>query len=514
MECVTVNWRLLLLCLVLTASAAPASAAWQEARSRHFVIYSEQKPDELKAYAERLERFDQAVRVARGMKDPALSESGKLSVFVLKNTDAIEAILGARGSGVAGFYIPRASGAVAFVHREKTSDKFDLSAETVFFHEYLHHLMLQQSDLALPSWLVEGFAEFFATARIEDDGSVTLGYVPEYRSRGLFNLRGLTMEEMLGATDRNIDAQEWELTYGRGWLLAHYLTFEKSRRNQLGRYIAGIQRGESAIGSARAAFGDLKQLNRELDTYLRAKRHSGIGIPASKLVVGPVALRSLTAAENAILPVRMKLAIGYKKRFMTRLLTDARGVASAFPNDGPALAALARAEFDSKHFELALAAADRSLAASPTLRGAMIVNGRSLMELGKSTPKKANWKEIRSWFTKANRLDPDDAEPLMLFYESFGAEGVPATRNAVQGLTYAHGLVPQDSDLRMLLVRQLITDANFDGAQKVYGPIAYDPHAGKSRQDRMLVVARLKAKDTKGAIALLDQLATKEEKDE
>ena len=374
--------------------------------------------------------------------------------------------------------------------------------------------MLQQSDLALPSWLVEGFAEFFATARIQDDGSVTLGYVPEYRSIGLFNLRGLTMEEMVGATDRNIDPEEWELTYGRGWLLAHYLTFEKSRRNQLGRYISGIQRGEPAIDAARAAFGDLKQLNRELDAYLRAKRHSGIGIPASKLVVGPVALRPLSSAENAVLPMRMKLAIGYKKRFMARLLADSRGVASSFPNDGPAQAALARAEYDSKNYALALAAADRSLALAPTLRDAMIIKGRALMELGKAAPKKANWKDVRSWFTKANRLDPDDAEPLMLFYQSFGAEGVPATRNAVQGLVYAHGLVPQDSDLRMMLVRQLITDSNFAGAQKVYGPIAYDPHAGKSRQGRMLVVARLQAKDAKGAIAKLDEMAAKEKSEE
>jgi len=508
------NFRSFFGWMMLAVAAAPASAAWQQAESRHFVIYSEQKPDELKAYAERLERFDQAVRVARGMKDPALTESGKLTVFVLKNGDAIEAILGAQGSGIAGFYLPQASGAVAFVNRAKSSDKFDLSGETVFFHEYLHHLMLQQSDLALPSWLVEGFAEFFATAKIEDDGSVTLGYVPEYRSLGLFNLRGLTMEEMLGATDRNIDAEEWELTYGRGWLLAHYLTFDKPRRGQLGRYITGIQRGEPAIDSARAAFGDLKILGRELDAYLKEKRHSGIGIPAAKLVVGPVALRTLSPAENAVLPLRMKLAIGYKKRFLGKLLSDARSVASTYPADAPALTALSSAEFDSKHYDLALAAANRALAADANLRDAMIAKGQAALELAKANPKAANWKDIRSGLTRANRLDPDDAEPLMLFYQSFAAEGVPATRNAVTGLAYAHGLVPQDDEVRMLLVRQLIGDGNFASAEKMYGPIAYDPHAGKARQARMLVVARLKAKDARGAIAKLDELKAKDDKDD
>ena len=137
----------------------------------------------------------------------------------------------------------------------------------------------------------------------------------------------------------------------------------------------------------------------------------------------------------------------------------------------------------------------------------MILKGRALLETGRPAPAKVDWKMVRSWFSKANRLDPDDAEPLMRFYESFGAQGIPATRNAVQGLVYAHGLVPQDKDLRMLLVRQLIQDSNFAGAEKTYGPIAYDPHAGKARQARLLVVARLHAKDGAGAVAELDKMA-------
>lgn len=506
------RWRQMLgLSLVLLGT--PAAADWQEAKSRHFVIYSEQRPDELKAYAERLERFDQAVRVARGMKDPPLTEAGKLTVFVLKSGDAIEAIIGARGSGIVGFYIPQASGAVAFVHREKTSDKFDLTAETVFFHEYLHHLMLQQTNLALPSWLVEGFAEFFATARIEPDGSVILGHVPEHRSAGLFNLRGLTLEEMLGATDRNVDSDEWELTYGRGWLLTHYLTFEKSRRDQLGRYIAGIQRGEPAIVSARAAFGDLKALNREMDDYLRQKRHSGIGIPAAKLTIGPIAMRSLSAAENSVLPVRMKLAIGYKKRLLTRVVSDARAVAARYPQDANALATLAQSEFDTEQHHAALASADRALAIDPAYGPALIVKGRAMTELGRKSPKTANWKEIRALFARANRLDPDDAEPLMLFYATYAAEGIPATRNAVTGLIYAHGLVPQDSDLRMMVVRQLIVDSNLAGAAKVYATIAYNPHAGKARDEHLKLLAKLGANDAKGALAQLDQMKAKEKKD-
>ena len=366
----------LLAALWLVLASAPAMADWHRATSRHFVIYSDQPADGLKAYAEKLERFDQAVRSARAMKDPPLSEAGKLKVYVLRDPQAVEKILGAEGSGIYGFYIPQASGAVAFVNRARTRDKFELDGQAVFFHEYLHHLMLQDLDSSMPAWLVEGFAEFFATAQIADDGSVVLGHVPEYRSWGLFNLKGLTIEEMLGANDRHIDEDEWELTYGRGWLLTHYLTFEKSRRGQLGRYIQGIRRGETPLASAQAAFGDLKQLNRELDQHLRKKRHSGIVIPATKITVG-----------------------------------------------------------------------------------------------------------------------------------------VPATRNAVQGLIYAQALVPQDKTVRRLLVRQMIADSKLAEAGKLYESIAFDPHAGKAREQRLKVLAALRSGKAQEALAALDALAKKEEKE-
>ena len=505
--------RILLGATALVGSG-PAVAAWQEAKSRHFIIYSEQRPEELKRYAERLERFDQAVRVARGMEDVPLTDAGKLTVFVLRNSDAVSDILGARGSGIAGFYIAKASGPIAFVHRERTSSKFDLSSEAVFFHEYLHHLMLQDVNAALPSWVIEGFAEFFATARIEEDGSVILGHVPEYRSAGLFNLRALTIKEMLGGTNREIDEEEWELTYGKGWLLTHYLTFEKSRRNQLGRYLSGIQKGEPAIDAARAAFGDLNQLNRELEAYLRQKRHSGIVIPAEKLGAGPVTLRPLSAAEDAAMPVRMRNAIGFKKRLAERTADAARNVAADFPTSPETVAELAQAEFEVGRHEQALAAADHALAANPNLRKALIYKGRALMEIGRKDPAKTDWKAVRSWFTKANRLDPDDAEPLVRFYESFVAERVPATRNAVQGLMYAHGLVPQDYSVRMLVVRQLVVDGNFDGARRSYAPIAFNPHAGKARAERAKVIELLAAKNGTEAIALLDSIEVRDKNDD
>ena len=160
--------RLLVRLLAISlAFALPvqAEAAWHEAKSRHFIIYADLKPDELRAYAERLERFDQAARKVRAMGDPPLTDSQRLTVFALRSEGAV-ARLASRGSGVRGFYESRASGNFAFVPRRAGSSSvdWDLDAQEIFFHEYAHHLQLQFASVALPPWVIEGFAEFFATA--------------------------------------------------------------------------------------------------------------------------------------------------------------------------------------------------------------------------------------------------------------------------------------------------------------------------------------------------------------
>src|SRR5205085_1128077 len=97
------------------ALAAPAQAAWYRASTRHFLIYSEQKPDTLRQFAEELERFDSAVRFVRAMDDLPLSPGNRLTIFVLKHADPIQKMLHDGNQLYLGFYRGRAGGSVAFV---------------------------------------------------------------------------------------------------------------------------------------------------------------------------------------------------------------------------------------------------------------------------------------------------------------------------------------------------------------------------------------------------------------
>src|SRR5206468_9441691 len=65
--------------------SSPASAAWQEAKSKHFAIYADEDPRLLQAFATKLEKFDKAVRIVRSMDDPPVGDGGRLTVYVLND---------------------------------------------------------------------------------------------------------------------------------------------------------------------------------------------------------------------------------------------------------------------------------------------------------------------------------------------------------------------------------------------------------------------------------------------
>ena len=256
---------------LVLACHGTAKAEWLKASSRHFIIYSDTTPDKLRSFATRLERFDKAVRVARSMSDPEVGDGNRLTVFVVRDVKAVQALKRGNAYNAYGFYQPRASGSVAIVPKSTDSQSFD--AETVFFHEYAHHLMLADLKAPMPAWLIEGFAEFMSTAKVNDDGTVVLGSPANHRALNLLSDRAYqTPVADLVAAKVPRNGQERASLYGRGWLLSHYLTFAPDRAGQLGRYLDEFAKGRPAIDAARTAFGDLDVLQKDLDRYLARNR--------------------------------------------------------------------------------------------------------------------------------------------------------------------------------------------------------------------------------------------------
>ena len=94
---------------------------------------------------------------------------------------------------------------------------------------------------------------------------------------------------------------------------------------------------------------------------------------------------------------------------------------------------------------------------------------------------------------RANRADPNDALPLVAFYQSFNLSGERAPKAAVDGLVSAVETLPSDMSIRQLLVDELAAQRNWAAAIAYLRPIAYSPHASKRREAAQKQMAKLEA---------------------
>lgn len=489
----------------VAAPAAAADAPWQQASSRHFVVYSDDAPDKVSAFATMLERFDKAMRVMRSMEDPAFSPTQRVTVFVIKDVPTLQRLLGDRGA--AGVYMPRISGPVAFVPRTtRDTGKLALTPQAVLLHEYAHHFMFSSwGEKPFPAWFVEGFAEFNATMVFRPE-QLLIGAPPLYRAYGLVNDDVMPMRDLLtlAPQDKRLDDLKRQVFYGRSWMLTHYMLLNSERRPKLAAYLAALEKGTD-LKTAATLLGDPRALDRALNAYSR-QRLPLLGLKTADLPIGPVTVRALTPGEEAIMPVVLRSTRGVSAKTAPGVAAAARKIAADWPNDPAVQVALAEAEFDAGQYEAADAAAGRALAAAPTLRGALLYRGlaQTAMARRDHVTDPARWRAIRQPLLKANHLDPEDPWPLVANYHAMRASGAPMSPNTEKGLSYAFTLAPFDAGLAMQVAALHVRRKAWREAIPALRRVAFDPHGGGMAK----MAAGMLAVIESGDAATRDTLAT------
>lgn len=519
--------RTLLLALALMTPTAAGAAEWWRAETAHFIIYSEDSESDTRAFAAELERFDNALRTLQGRPvrpETPLSDANKVTIFRTGDARDIAYIAGAPGSGVAGFYIPRAGGAVAFTPARRsgvpagaiaswTRDRrTDLDPRSVLQHEYVHHFMLQTFPATYPDWYIEAFAEFNATITLGDDGSFHVGNPPQYRAAQIFQLPDIRLDELFDQNDKREGLDRIQF-YGYGWLLLHYLTFEPSRKGQLLAYLKALGRGEDGLTAARAAFGDLDKLAAEVRDYkhvARSGRFPGFDVKPADYAPPAVELRALTEAETAVIDERMRSERGVDR-------DEARDVAHDIEDDARRYAdslfvqlEAAEAFLDAHRLAEADAAADRALALDPDSAEALTLKASVAIARGEGGDKAA-FAAARPILIKAARADPQDPRPFILYYRSFMKAGETPPKDAVVGLKQTFPMAAYDSDYRMLLARELLIEGDGPSAKTVLAPIAYGFHADEDDSNLRPVIDLIEANKLSDARAKIEEIFRKAE---
>lgn len=504
--------RKLLLASAAMLAATGAQAEWYKASSKHFVVYADDREENVRAFTARLERFDKAIRVWHMAKEDVRGPSARVTVFLLNDTDAIQRLAGNRN--VAGFYEPRAGASVAFSPRTGSGD---LSATAILFHEYTHHWMLSTwTDAALPPWFVEGFAELHATALFRGE-QVIFGAVPSYRSYTIGRMNLLPMDRMLRFDLGTLSDAETDALYSHGWALTHYLTFDPERRKLLAEYVGALNSGKPVNPSMLVEGGG--NLDLKLNSYVRRPSLPSAAFGFDQLPIGPVEVTKLGAAEAAMMPAIIVSERGVDKKSAPQAAALARKLAAPFPNDPVAQNELAEAEYDlcdsddkgpASCFATAEAAADRALAADPKSIHAMLYKGlaqTAALKRGKVADA-ARWTAARRWFLSANKVDTEAPQPLIAFYDSFADAGAAPSANAQAALLYAYVLAPYDGALRTRATRVYLAQNKLAEAKIAIAPVAYsvgDGDLGSSKAQKVLKA--IEAGDAKAAIAELDTKA-------
>jgi tetratricopeptide (TPR) repeat protein len=457
-----------LLAATAAVLGAPAIAAdWHLAKTENFTIYSEDTREATVEFAHELERLDEALRIISGI-GPAKEdtpESIKVTVFRFGETSDMAALAGAAGSGIGGFFIPRASGAVAFVPMKRNvrrergfqtayDSNLDLDPKATLMHEYVHYFMYQHADAPYPLWYSEGFAELFSNVQFNDDHFV-IGEVPPWRSPALATIK-VDLEKTFDPPAK-ADRDSVGRIYGHGWLIASHLNLKPERRGQITKYMRGIADGKPPMESARLAFGDLDTLTAELEAF-RKGRAFLLKVPYLERKEPEVEVSVLAPDEAARMQIMIPAKRGVDEEEAKKLVGTARTLTERYPNSAAVLLTATEAEIDARNFDGAEKLADRVLAIDPKSVDAAIY--RAQVDLMRSREDPSKLVEARRKFIAANNMKSDHAFPLYGYYLThlFDESTTVVPEAAKAALESAFAYAPFDQGVRRAIIYSLLTE--------------------------------------------------------
>lgn len=299
-----------LFALLLLCVPSVLNAQWHEARSEHFILYGDGSEEELRQTAAELESFDRLLRRLMDVKDHSGS---RLRIFLMPDRAAVVGTTDGSDPQLAGYYTDDPDAPILVAPRTDTGNgRFDIAARDVLFHEYAHHIMLQYSEGPQPVWYAEGLAEYYSTAQVLGGGGFEIGAAPANRVAVLREAQDwIPLGELLAASDYRQFSGRLHLLYAQGWLLAHYVTQNAERRDELETYFRLVSEGKTRGAAVDAAFGPgASDFDRQLRGYAARQAFASQRLDLPPVDRTAVAMRPLRPAEADLIGFDIALRRG------------------------------------------------------------------------------------------------------------------------------------------------------------------------------------------------------------
>ncbi|MXO58599.1 hypothetical protein GRI89_03460 [Altererythrobacter salegens] len=468
---------------VFTAALAPAGAQaeWLRADTKHFILYSDGREAELTKFAVEAEKFDSLLR--SWFKVGEHEDAIRLPVFIMKDSETVSKLRGVEKGALGGFYQALPEGAYALSNRAKPVSKFSGTGQQILFHEYTHHFFTRYVSGSYPTWLFEGFAEYFSTTTFDKDDSYTVGNIANSRAYGLTAGQNLPIERILTDGLTGLNRQQTDVYYGRSWLLTHHLMSDAAGRAQLSEYVKAFNSGTPPREAAESTFGPFEKLDQDLVALTR----KGMVAFSSKEPIGydpTVRITPLDTVDSELLELHINRIVQFQP---DETLSKLRALAAIAPDRVGVLAELARAELETARkagsaeaTAIAVAAAegtaDKVLALDPDNVSAAMTKGLAILEHDDGNPSDEDVAAARKMFVKANNADPEEPRPLYEYFRSYAQYSGRPPDIAIQGLEAAFTKAPEIVDYRVALAFAYANLGRFDEAMSLVRYLAYHPH--------------------------------------
>jgi Tfp pilus assembly protein PilF len=271
--------RIVLLLPLLAAGLAPARDRpenWLEVRSQHFTVVTNANEKTGRRIADQFERMRSVFHVAF----PHLSIDTDSPIIVLaikdeKDFRALEPqVYLAKGQLKLGGLFLRTPDKNYVLMRVDAEGEHPYA---VVYHEYTH-LLLGKAAEWIPLWLNEGLAEFYENTDIHEKdvalGQPSPGNLQLLRENRLLPLATLFTVDT--SSPYYHEENKGSIFYAESWALTHYLFVKdnKEKTHHVPDYAELLTQKVDPVTAASRAFGDLKQLQSNLEGYIRQGRFS------------------------------------------------------------------------------------------------------------------------------------------------------------------------------------------------------------------------------------------------
>ena len=339
----------------LFSGAAHARAPqWLEVRSAHFTVISDAGEKQARHVLAQLERMRWVFQTLypKANVDPA----EPILVMAAKNNKTFQAVEPApylaRGQlHVAGYFLRTQDRNYILLRLD--ADKEGHPFATIY-HEYTH-LQFSPAGEWMPLWLNEGIAEFFQNTQVRDKyvlvGQADVNDILYLRQQRLIPLPVLFKVD--AGSPYYHEEQKGSVFYAEAWALTHFLqvTDREKGTNRLGDYVQLVRHHEDPVAAAEKAFGNLKQLESALTSYIQNGQYKEFVINSAAAPIDESSYRSTLLPQAEADAWRAEILVEVQREQEARDLIDS--ILKADPNNVRVRETMGSMEYRAGHLDAA-----------------------------------------------------------------------------------------------------------------------------------------------------------------